>query len=130
MKMKKIVYLIMLMASMAWSATGAAAPIVVVDCEALDFGDGYNGYHEYRTLTLTGSDLTGDVTLSLAGSNAFHYSIVGDQVITSEQAEQGAEVTVSFFPYSTGQLGASLIISTPGIDDITISLSGNGIKTV
>ena len=103
-------------------------PALNVSTDALDFGNAYNGYHERRTVTVTGKDLTGNITLKLGGRDSIHYSVT-PRTITPAEAAAGVEVTVSLFPYSRGQLNATLTLSSPDVDDINISLTGFGIKT-
>ena len=77
---------------------------------------------------LIGEGLTSDISLNLVGGDSIHFT-VSPRTITPEMAAQGVVITLSFFPYSIGELSTNLIISNPDVDDITIPLSGYGIKT-
>lgn len=110
------------------NAEAPGEPAIDVDCMSLDFGEGYNGYRKRLSFTLTGENLTGDITLALTGDDSIHFELA-TQHITPGQAAQGAVVSVSFFPYREGLLRTKLTISSPDVDDIIIPVSGFGIKT-
>lgn len=126
--MRKIVLLSVLCICAAFTALAQGAPQIMVDCSSLDFGTGYNGYHEHRSIVVTGIDLTGDISLSITGQDAIDYS-VSPKTITAEQAAQGVSVTVDFFPMNKGYRRAALVLSSPGADVVSIPIVGFGIKT-
>lgn len=127
--MRKIVLLTVLNICAALAIMAQGAPQILVSATSLDFGDGYNGYNEFRTLIVTGVDLTDDINLSLQGTSPIDYEIKSSKTITPEQAAEGAEVVISFFPYNEGMRRATLVLSSPGAQDVTVTLKGNGIKT-
>lgn len=105
-------------------------PSITTSVDELNFGDCYNGYHEYRSLIITGENLNSDITLSLEGGRAIDFTICGPQVITPEQAAQGVEVTVGSFPYSEGVYrNLYLVISCADLKAIKVPIKGQGIKT-
>ena len=69
--MRKIVLLTVLNICAALAIVAQAAPEIQVSVTSLDFGDGYNGYNEYRTLVVTGIDLTDDISLSFSPMSSF-----------------------------------------------------------
>lgn len=101
----------------------------MVDSTSLNFGVGYNGYNELRTIVVTGVNLTDDVTLSITGSEAIDYIVKSSTTITPEQAAEGAEVIISFFPMNRGTRRATLVLSSPGANTVSIPMTGYGIKT-
>lgn len=105
-------------------------PSITTSEESLDFGNCYNGYNEYRSLILTGYNLTENITLSLKGSNSIDFTIASPTTITPEMAVQGTEVVVRSFPYSqTNYWGLYLVISCPEVPEIKIPITGHSIKT-
>ena len=105
-------------------------PMITTSVDVLDFGNCYNGYHESRSLEITGYNLTEDITLSLSGERSIDFTISGSGVITPEMARRGATVTVVSFPYSAGfYSNLYLVISYPELDDIKVPITGQGIKT-
>lgn len=126
--MRKIVLLFVLCICAALTALAQGTPQIEVDCASIDFGTGYNGYHEYRTIVVTGIDLTDDVFLNITGHDDIDYS-VSPNILTVEQAAEGARVTVSFFPMNRGNRNANLVLSSRGADDVVIPITGFGIKT-
>ena len=127
--MRRIVLLTVLSICAALAIVAHGAPQIMVSATSLDFGDGYNGYNEYRTLVVTGIDLTDDISLSLQGNSPVDYIIKSSKTITPEQAAEGAEVLISFFPMNEGMRWATLVLSSPGAQDVKVTLKGNGIKT-
>lgn len=127
--MRKIVLLTVLNICAALAIVAQGAPQIMVSATSLDFGDGYNGYNEYRTLVVTGIDLTDDINLSLQGNSPIDYIIKSSKTITPEQAAEGAEVVISFYPMNEGMRWATLVLSSPGAQDVKVTLKGNGIKT-
>ena len=127
--MRRIVLLTVLSICAALAIVAHGAPQIMVSATSLDFGDGYNGYNEYRTLVVTGIDLTDDISLSLQGNSPIDYIIKSFKTITPEQAAEGAEVLISFFPMNEGMRWATLVLSSPGAQDVKVTLKGNGIKT-
>lgn len=127
--MRKIVLLAVLNICAALAIVAQGAPQIIVSTTSLDFGDGYNGYNEYRTLVVTGVDLTDDISLTLQGASSIDYVIKSSKTITPEEAAEGAEVVISFFPMNEGPRWATLVFSSPGAQDAKVTLKGNGIKT-
>lgn len=126
--MRKIVLLSVLCICAALTALAQGTPQIVVDSTSLNFGTGYNGYNEYRTIVVTGIDLTDDIFLTISGQDSIDYS-VSPRIITAKQAADGARVTVTFFPMNRGYRHASLVLSSRGADDVVIPIVGYGIKT-
>ena len=107
----------------------AGDAVIHTDCNSVDFGAGYNGYSEYRTITVMAENLRQNITVSLGGANASDFFIDGSSTITPAQAAQGAEVTIGFSPLHEGLLSATLTLTSPGADDVEIPVTGYGIKT-
>ena len=73
-----------------------------------------------RDLSVTGTSLTGNITLSLQGDNAAYYSLS-----TSTLPAAGGKVTVTFdAPLTDGDYTCTLRLSANGASDVEVSLKG------
>lgn len=74
-----------------------------------------------RDVKVTGTSLTGNITASLTGDNAEHYTLS-----TTTLPAEGGTVTVTFTPPTTaGNYFGTLTLSSPGADDVNIALKGS-----
>ena len=74
-----------------------------------------------KTFTVTGTDLTGDVTVSLSGGSAFS---VSPTTISAAEAAEGKTVTVTYSPTAAGVQTGTITVSSTGADSKTVSLTG------
>ncbi len=74
-----------------------------------------------KTFTVSGTDLQGDVTLSVSGST---YYTVSPATISADQATAGATVTVTYKPTTAGTHTATVTVATTGGSSKTVALSG------
>lgn len=95
-------------------------PKLTVEPTSLTFS-GNVGKTYTKTFTVKGTDLTGDVTLSVSGNAAYS---VSPTTISKEQALEGATVTVTYAPTSAGTATGTVAVSTAGASNATVSLSG------
>lgn len=72
-----------------------------------------------KTITITGGNLTGDISLALSGTNANKFSIN-----TTSLASTGGNVTITYNPTSGGTHKATLTASASGADDVSIEITG------
>ena len=98
----------------------APTPELVAD-ETLTFEVAVNATAS-KTLNVLGSDLTGDVTLTLTDASGF-YSL-SSSTITKADAEAGADITVTYSPTAAGTHNAKITISSDGAEDVTVALTG------
>lgn len=70
-------------------------------------------------VTLGGSMLSGNITLSLSGTDADQFSLSANSLTST-----GGVVTISYNPTSVGTHTASLTASADGASDVSISLTG------
>ena len=94
-------------------------PVLTVDPTSLTF-TGYPGETYTKTFTVTGSNLTGNVSLSVSGTG---YTI-SPSTITASQAASGATVTVTYKPTAAGTHTGTVTVSSSGAESKTVSLSG------
>lgn len=74
-----------------------------------------------RDVKVTGTSLTGNITASLTGDNAEHYTLS-----TTTLPAEGGTVTVTFTPPTTaGNYFGTLTLSSPGADDVNVALKGS-----
>ncbi len=73
------------------------------------------------TFTVTGANLTDNVSLSVSGDNAFSLSTSS---ISASQAESGATVTVTYNPSKVGTHEATVTLSSTDADNVTVKLNG------
>ena len=107
------------------SITGTAtAPAAVINVSqtAIDFGNVNYGSSSSKTFTVTGSNLTSAVTLTLTDANGV-FSI-SPSVITAAQATQGATVTVSFNPEEVKNFTGSILLTATNATAVTVNLTG------
>ncbi len=79
------------------------------------------GQSATTTVQITGSSLTGNISLALSGANANQFALSNSSLGTS-----GGSVTVTYTPTAEGSHTATLTASSSGADDVTISLKGTG----
>ena len=73
------------------------------------------------TFTVTGANLTGNVTLSVSGSNAFSLNTTS---ISATQAANGVTVTVTYNPSAAGSNEATVTLTSDGAEAVTVKLNG------
>ena len=74
------------------------------------------------TFSLKGTNLTGDVTLTLNDADgAFAIDAV---TVARTQAEAGTDITVTYSPRLVGSNTATITCSSQGVDPVTITLNG------
>ena len=79
------------------------------------------GHPTTATFKVTGYNLTGNVTLSLSGSNAFSLSTSS---ISVSQAENGVNVTVTYNPAAAGTHEATVTLTSADAESVTVKLNG------
>lgn len=102
------------------SVTGKCAA-VTTNKSALSFGTTRKGETKTQKFTVTGVNLTHDLTLSSSNSTLFQ---VSPTTITAAQAKNGKEVTVTYAPTVCKDHSGTITISGQDITNRTVSLSG------
>ena len=98
-------------------------PTITTSVSKLLFGSVVKGTSKPLTFTVTGSYLTGNITLSSSNSNF----TISPSTITPSQAAAGKTVTVTYKPTATGSHSATLTISGGGATSKSVSLSGTSV---
>ena len=76
------------------------------------------------SFTLTGRNLEGNVTLTLNDENGV-FEVDQTSITPDEDQRVNQVVNVTYAPKAEGNYTATLVVSTPGVDDIVINLAGS-----
>ncbi len=99
----------------------SATPTLSVSPSSLSFS-ATAGETVSKTFTVTGSDLTGNVTLTKTDANGVY--TISPTTISASAAASGATVTVTYKPTAAGTQTGSITIASSGASSKTVSLSG------
>ena len=99
-------------------------PSITTTVTALDFGACYTGQSTQQSFTITGKNLTGNITAALTDPNGvFTLSATS---VTPTQAAQGKTITVTFNPKAVQNYTGSIKLTSTGATAVTINLTGAG----
>lgn len=98
----------------------SASPTIKVDKTELVF-EGYATRTYTETISVTGINLEGNITVSKSGSNVFS---VDKTRITQSNGSASAEITVTYAPTTAGTQTGTITLSSNNAEDVTISLAG------
>ena len=96
------------------------APAITSSSSTLDFGTVVKGNTSSKTFIVTGTDLTG--SLSVTSNNS--YFTVSPTTITAANAANGVTVTVTYKPTAVGTHSGTITISGGDAASKTVSVSG------
>lgn len=96
-------------------------PTLVASESALDFGSVENNTSKDLIFKLSGTKLTADATLSVAGE---YFTVTPTSVAQTDGTIAETDVTVSYKPTAVGSHTATLTISSTGAEAKTITLAG------
>ena len=99
----------------------AATPTLTVSPTSLSMSAKV-GETKTATFKVTGADLTGNVTLTLSGDDAF---TITPTTITAANAANGVNVTVTYAPTAYGTQTATVTVASSGATSKTVALTGN-----
>ena len=101
---------------------GAAnTPQLTVNPTSLSFTGATTGQTYTKTFTVSGANLTGNVTIS-SSNNAF---TVSPSTLTAAQAQAGATVTVTYAPTTAGTHSGNITVASSGATSKTVTVSGS-----
>lgn len=98
----------------------SASPTIKVDKTELAF-EGYATRTYTETISVTGINLEGNITVSKSGSNVFS---VDKTRITQSNGSASAEITVTYAPTTAGTQTGTITLSSNNAENVTISLTG------
>lgn len=103
----------------------AATPTITVSKTLIEFGDKKMGTNYQETFTVSGSDLSADINLSVGGANPTLFSIDKTSLTQSGGTVSTTTITVTWTP-SASYNAATITISSTGATSKTVALSGTG----
>ena len=77
-----------------------------------------------QTITVSGKNLTGNISLGITGSDAAQFSVTPESIIPVAGIVADTEVTISYIPSATGAHAAALAITSAGATTVTYDLVG------
>ena len=101
------------------NGTAAGTPTIVANPTSLSF-NATVGESVTKTFTVTGTDLTGNVSLAVSGTG---FSI-DKTSITKNAATSGSTVTVTYKPTTGGTHTGTVTLTSSGAQAVTVSLTG------
>jgi len=110
-------------AGQPWAETSSTDPVLntPISGSTIDFGNVPNNQVTTMTVDIKATNLTGDLTLSISGTNASQFSIPVSSVAKTN-ATAGYQLVITYSPASVGQSKAVLSISGGGIASATVNL--------
>lgn len=105
------------------SGKGASIPIITTNANSESFTT-LTGASKNDTLTVSGTDLTEDITLALSGNNADQFSISS----TTASASSTSKIVVVYTPTTAGTHSATLTLTSSN-DTVKIALSGKAYQS-
>lgn len=93
---------------------------ITVSALGIDFGYTIQGAPVEQTLTVTGTDLIGDITATVSSADFK----VSPATIAKADAEAGATVTVTYAATKGGAANGTVTFKTEGAEDVVVSLKG------
>lgn len=104
------------------SGTGVKPAINIADgIASLNFNKISVGAESTKDITVGGSNLKGDITLTYSGDSAFSLS---NSTVTVTESTKGKKITVTFSPSEAGNCTGIITLGSSGADSKTISVSG------
>lgn len=91
-------------------------PTIRVSATTASF-DGEPGNTYTKTITVTGSNLTGDIIATLNDQN-------GVYSINPTNLGNGGELVITFAPNDEGEFSATITLTSPGAEPVTITING------
>ena len=96
-------------------------PTIVCTPNELDFGTVYTDSNNTLSLLISGTNLSGDITVAIEGDNCFS---IDTYQITAEEAAEGVEINVAYNPTVAGDHIALITLSSEGAEDVEIYVIG------
>lgn len=124
MRKTTLLTLVLCLATVMTMAGQGGSPVITASGDMLDFGAVEVGYPVTATLTVGGQNLTGDIALATQ-ARSVNYFKVSPTTISPEQAAAGVNVTVTYSPGSAYWHEASLVLSSPGAQEVVIPITAS-----
>ncbi|MFV0472603.1 MAG: endonuclease [Paludibacteraceae bacterium] len=113
----------------AWTLNPSTDPVLTSPASGsvLDFGTVSYRQNTLQTISISGSNLTGDLTVIIGGTDAGCFSIPAS-IISKADAQTGYSLAVTYNAPQTGTHSATLTISGGGISTATVNIIGNAVS--
>ena len=98
----------------------SSGPAIHANPTTLEF-TGYATVPQTKTITVTGTNLEGNITVSRTGSTVYS---VNKNTITAAEAANGVELTVTWSPTTAGTTTGSITLSSSNAESVAINLTG------
>lgn len=109
-----------------WYMKGAVTvPTISVADENVNCGSVMANNTVTKKFNVTGQLLTGNINLTLDDPNGVF--AINPTVINANNASTGVDVTVSFTPAAVGTYQATVTLTSPDAEDVTVTLTGQGL---
>ena len=102
-------------------------PELIADHETVTFTT-EAGLTATGKFTVLGANLKDNVTVTLNDAN--NVFSIDATTITKADTEEGKDINVSFLPTTVGNYTATVILSSPGADDVIVTLNGTATNPV
>ena len=96
-------------------------PTITADPTSLTFA-GVIGQTYTKTVTVTGTNLEGNITIAKSGNAA--YTIDKTSITRGSDGKASATVTVTYKPTTTGNTTATLTLTSSNAENVTVSITG------
>ena len=112
-------------------ALNPSSPTISIAPESLSFNTTANE-SATETITITGANLTQNITVALSGDNAAYFSADAETLTAADiMAEGGKTLTITYTPTEAGVHTATLTLSSDDLTNpVTATLNGVAIKEV
>ena len=101
------------------NVTTASIPVInSLDVTSLSFTSAYTVASDAQKITVSGSNLQGNITATISGANAKMFSL------NATEFANGDELTITYTPASFGEHSATLTLSSVNAESVTLDLKG------
>ncbi|NLJ19843.1 MAG: hypothetical protein GX429_01790 [Bacteroidales bacterium] len=100
------------------------APTITVTEVTLPAFSATAGSSQDQTITVNGSNLTGNITLALSGTDAAAFSLSESSITPTAGSVTDKVITITYAPTAPGSHSATLTLSSSGATDVTRDLTG------
>jgi hypothetical protein len=99
-------------------------PVVTVTEVTLPAFSATAGSSQNQNITVSGTNLTDNITLALSGTDADVFSLSESSITPTAGSVTDKVITITYAPTAPGSHSATLTLSSPGATDVTRDLTG------
>ena len=101
-----------------------AAPTITVTEVTLPAFSATAGSNQEKSITVNGTNLTGNITLALSGTDAAAFSLSESSITPTAGSVTDEVIIITYAPTAPGSHSATLTLSSSGATDVTRNLTG------